>query len=499
MVPQPSANGGPACNAPFSSLHLDPKGIVRACCQNTWHHLGSIEERSLIDIWHGPEVAELRERLAVDDLSLGCELCDVERDLGAGNRAHLHQFADLPPRSNPPTWPRQLELALSNSCNLQCAMCNGELSSAIRIHRERRAPLPAVYDDRFFEELERFFPHLERVTFLGGEPFLGAEPLRVMEQLITGGYTPTCHINTNGTRWNPTVERIIANLPLHLTVSIDGWEAATLERIRIGVDHTQLHKNIKEMRQACQRAGSSFGIAVCLMTENWREVPALLRWADVMDCDAFVNTVTNPPRFSLHHASAREIQEISDGLAGFDAELRANLGRNRRTWDHVLEQVRLLETARAADHLTRPDPEASARRAIADLVGDGPITWMRADEGLRILALDPGASQVLGTELDHLVGGSTIGLVETVGPTLGKLSATSLRMGEGGVEVRSFEFSSRGSTQTLAAAMARVPDGEVWYLALVDQLPSDGLATPVVLRRRAHGSDRTGSSGAGAH
>src|SRR5690606_32179168 len=53
----------PICNAPFSSLHLDPRGNVRACCQNVWQRLGNVGESSLREIWDGAATAELRKRL----------------------------------------------------------------------------------------------------------------------------------------------------------------------------------------------------------------------------------------------------------------------------------------------------------------------------------------------------------------------------------------------------------------------------------------------------
>src|SRR5436190_1217195 len=134
-----------ACNAPFSSLYLDPRGEVRACCMNQYHRLGNVTTESLEAIWTGPRAAELRSRVAADDLSLGCELCQVHIDAGDGASAYLHVFDGLPPTSLAPAWPQQLELALSNACNLQCVMCNGDLSSAIRVHREGRSALPEVY------------------------------------------------------------------------------------------------------------------------------------------------------------------------------------------------------------------------------------------------------------------------------------------------------------------------------------------------------------------
>ena len=263
--PPTARDGRPACHAPFTSMYLDPTGRVTACCANSWHPLGHVSRQSLPEIWRGPAARRLRSRLAGGDLGLGCELCAAEVAIGSPATAQLHEFDALGPSSRHPDWPAQLELALSNACNLQCLMCNGELSSSIRIHREGRAPLPTVYDDRFFDDLDAFLPHLRRVKFLGGEPFLGAEPLRVMGRLVDLGLAPDVYVTTNGTQWNDRVRRVLSALPVDVSVSVDGFRRETVEAIRVGVDHAALLANIERYREATSGNGGGFSLTFCLL------------------------------------------------------------------------------------------------------------------------------------------------------------------------------------------------------------------------------------------
>lgn len=455
-----------ACWAPSSSLHLDPKGVVRACCQNTWHHLGNVATSSLEDIWNGDAAGELRSRLAADDLSLGCDRCAIEVAMGADAASYRHQFDDLAVPGARPAWPRQLELALSNSCNLQCVMCNGELSSSIRIHREGRSALPAVYDDDFFQQLDAFLPHLERITFLGGEPFLGAEPLRVMDRLIELGLRPTCHINTNGTQWGPRVQRIFRSLPLHLAVSVDGRSAATVEAIRVGVDHHQLEANLHEMRQVCHEEGSGFSLTFCLMLGNWHELADVLAWGDELDCDVYLNTVTNPPRFSLHHAPLAELTRITAALHASDPVWRARLGRNLGVWDEALDHLDHLLVSRS-DHRSEAGPSsATALEALDRRDHQAPIVTMDAGSDQLITALSPDPSSVFDHDLRHLIGQPTISLLEALAPSFGRLDATTFELVDGGVELRTFRYLHRGAVRTLLATMGHHDDGETWHLAL---------------------------------
>jgi radical SAM protein with 4Fe4S-binding SPASM domain len=179
------------CRAPHVALRFSPDGRVHACCVNSHYELGRIGERTITEIWNGPELAELRLALDDADFSLGCQDCAVLVSAGSRQQTHAEQFDRFPaPAPGAPGWPRRLEFALSNTCNLQCVQCNGELSSSIRTQRELRPPLPSPYGEAFFAELAAFLPHVEVAVFIGGEPFLSRECRTVWDLLIERDLRP---------------------------------------------------------------------------------------------------------------------------------------------------------------------------------------------------------------------------------------------------------------------------------------------------------------------
>lgn len=474
----------PRCNAPFSSLYLDPAGNARACCQNIWQRLGNVADTSLADIWTGDAANELRQRIAADDFGLGCELCAAEVEIGASEAAYYHQFDSLPQVGPSLGWPRQLELALSISCNLQCVMCNGELSSAIRIHREHRPPAPSPYGEGFFEQLDEFLVHAERITFLGGEPFLGPEPLRVLDRLVELGLAPTCHINTNGTQWSERVQRIIARLPVFLAVSVDGRSPEVIEAIRTGVDAERLITNVPLMRAASRRDGSGFALTFCLMKDNWHELFDVLEWGDELDCDVIMNTVTNPPGFSLHHLDRDRLAEVVAALQERDAAALGQLGRNRPTWERTLRHLQML--------VDRPEPSAQAGdtasllrsvRSEAVAWGDTPeITEMQVDASLLIRSISDEAG-IAGPAADGLVGQPSVRFIETIGPLLGRLAGTELHLSEAGMERRTFLFTGPAGEHTeVGAHMVQHAAGETWFIA-TRSAPATAVQ-PVRIRQR---------------
>jgi MoaA/NifB/PqqE/SkfB family radical SAM enzyme len=75
-----------------------------------------------------------------------------------------------------------MELEIENTCNLECVMCIGELSSAIRKNRDKLPPIKSPYNEAFVEQLEEFIPHLKELRFNGGEPFLINSVFRIFEK-----------------------------------------------------------------------------------------------------------------------------------------------------------------------------------------------------------------------------------------------------------------------------------------------------------------------------
>ncbi len=132
-----------ACFAPHSALYLRPDGLVHACCV-TGFSVGTVhgpDRQSLRDIWDGAALSAQRQALEHGAFDLGCQECEFVAESG-GRDASLAVHFDRYAEGAPHRFPKLLDLALSSRCNLQCVMCNGGLSSAIRTQREGLPPLP---------------------------------------------------------------------------------------------------------------------------------------------------------------------------------------------------------------------------------------------------------------------------------------------------------------------------------------------------------------------
>lgn len=415
------------CYAPFISLYFDTLGFVRVCCQNTMHTVGNLREQRLDEIWRGEKIRQLRQALIDYDFKLGCRFCEWQ--LGDGNylTSFMRSFDEFPVASEEPEWPVRMEFSVSNTCNLECVMCNGEWSSSIRSRREKLTPLPKSYGDEFFEDLAKYLPHLRTAKFLGGEPFLAQESLRVWEMMVDQGLSIPCHVTTNGTQYNKRVERIINALPVSFSISMDGITKATVESIRVNAHHETVLENFKRFHAYARERRTYIGLTFCLMQKNWHEFGEYLLFGDEYDCQVVVNTVIQPLHLSLHVLPHDELQRVVQTMEKQGERILPQLKRNRQVWIDQLERLRhrldtqahgtdnpyfvplkltvkFPDASEASDRLPTESVERASRRKLERWARDGQIDgWVAKPDGTidRILS---GKDNLLGVPVDKLLG-----------------------------------------------------------------------------------------------
>lgn len=458
---------GSACAAPFSSLYLDQRGNVRVCCYNAAHPLGNVGQERLRDIWNGGRLAQLRAALSSHDYSHGCDLCAPPEGMAAHPTAPVREF-DVYASSTTGEWPRQLQVAFSNACNLECEMCFGELSSSIRANREGLAPLPSVYGDSFFEDLDAFLPHVEKVDFIGGEPFLSHEAWRLWQRLDELGLHPHCHVTTNATIRNRRVDWVLSRFPVSFTVSIDGATADSYERIRRGARFDQVLDNLDHFRSVAAGTGSMVSLAFCLSTDTWRELPAMFRFAEKRDLDLGVNLVTEPARLSLWRAPAAFLDEVAATLSGQRDAVASELLRNRDRWlKNVQWAVSAARQARRDSDSSdiTPGSEAAiemARSVARDHAGTGPILEVEIDAADRMVRFVGGHAfrDEFGIDPEPLLGRPFIALLS--GPVVDRYGAEFTSQMEDraarSLRLRRMSFAQSLTTVQVVAAPA-VPGG----------------------------------------
>jgi radical SAM protein with 4Fe4S-binding SPASM domain len=333
------------CYAPFVQLTLSPDGNASACCFSRSHSLGNVRQQRLDEIWRGERIQQFRAKLQNNTFPSGCEFC--EWSLKAGNfRAHPTLNFDHLPIHDGVRWPTRIEFAMSNTCNLACVMCTGDYSSVIRA-KEGLPPMPAVYDEQFFQDLAFYLPHVQELSFLGGEPFLQPESFRIWDMLIERELSPLCHVTTNGSLYDARVERVLQNLPVNLSISIDGISKTTYESIRVNSTYENVMKNLHRFncyahghtdRHATKRM-PYMQLNYCVMQQNWQEVPDFFRFAESVGARVAMILVTHPPNCSLFTLPQEDLREVVTTLEDQTPGLSRELNRNRTSWLELLNEM----------------------------------------------------------------------------------------------------------------------------------------------------------------
>ncbi len=413
-----------ACYAPWAAMYFDPHGLVQACCLNLMHSLGNVSTQSLVDIWRSPKAEELRQAMRDYDLTHGCRHCLWHIDSGAAESVYALRYEPFADAFDGHDWPRIMEFQISNVCNLECLQCRGEWSSLVRKNRERLPPLAKVYGERFFSELRPFLPHLVEAHFLGGEPFLAPETLRIWEMMIEDGLSTACYATTNGTIFDHRVERILEKLPVGIILSLDGCTRETYETIRRNANFDHVMENLERFRRVTRERGTTFHLTHCLMRQNWREFGDFLLLGDRCDCDVYVNIVLEPPEASLYRLPRRELQDIVSAMEAQSAGIEARLTRNRPVWRRELARLRaaLLDTTNVhlsyissdllrglePSHLTLAgDASALQGQGLSELkrgVGADRVEGLVCDLNDVVLDLADGGAEFLGCRREAVLG-----------------------------------------------------------------------------------------------
>lgn len=424
-----------SCAAPFTSLRFEPDGRMTVCCVNGQYAVGIVGRDRIGDAWTGARLSRLREAIGRGDFGLGCMPCEKAHLDGRRHETEAAQFDRLVGDGRSPR-PRRLEFALSNTCNLQCVQCNGELSSTIRAQREGRPPLVSPYTDEFFEELREYLPHVWEAAFLGGEPFLSRATMRVWDLLIELGAEPQVFVTTNGTVLNERVERYLRQLRMRIAVSVDAVTPELFESIRVGAEHATTFENIGRLRELTTLNGGELNVNTCIMRQNIGELPDILRWADGLDAAVRLIWVDYPRSMSLAAGRADELRRVLAALEARDAEMTSTLGRNAAVW---AEAIRLLEAlADAGEHseavsvqlaatnrggASTPDPSEAAAHGYQRLADEHEEATARRGAVIEIeddlvRAVDV-PTWAMPLELDALVGESILRLLPKLSDRLG--------------------------------------------------------------------------------
>jgi MoaA/NifB/PqqE/SkfB family radical SAM enzyme len=304
------------CYLPFTSLTFSFGGKVFVCGYNREVELGRYPINTIDEIWDGSNAKKLRQHMSHNDLEFGCQHCKYFFD--------KKKFTNLRPlvfdkyyENIDAEFPKVLEFELSNECNLECQMCQGEVSSMIRKNRDKLPPIPMVYDDAFVEQLAKYIPYLREAKFYGGEPFLIPIYYKIWDKVRELNPNLEMFLITNGTHWNAKIEKLVTELNFDLAVSIDALDKEKLERIRKNVVLEKLLENIKRFSDICNKKGKHLSLSFTIQRDNWDQLPLVINLCNEVNAYIYVSYLERPIEFALTNLPKDELVKIKTFMEKF--------------------------------------------------------------------------------------------------------------------------------------------------------------------------------------
>lgn len=341
------------CHAPFSSINFTQNGDMRACCYNRTEILGTYPRQSIAEAWEGEAAQKLRAAMKGSELGGGCEGC--QEQIAAGNfsgakSVYYDEYASL--RSLlpfKPARPKVFEFEISNTCNLECVMCNGYFSSAIRANREKLPKLHSPYDDAFIDNVKTYLPSLKDAKFLGGEPFMISPYYQIWDAIIAINPAIRVHITTNGTVLNKRAKDCLEKMHAGIVISVDSLDKENYERIRVNGDFESLMENIRWFIDYRNRKGTYLTFAVCPIYSNRKHLADVVRFCNRNDIAIHFNTVWDPKEECLRYAPLTEMERLIADLSEITFTDDTTQKINRERTQDLLAQLQAWHREQGAE------------------------------------------------------------------------------------------------------------------------------------------------------
>jgi pyruvate-formate lyase-activating enzyme len=195
------------CLFPFTHFQLDPDGRARPCCKYkvgdpTWQQdVPKLPESNIDELWDQKEFQLLRDQFLQNKRPSGCKACWDEEAAGIKSMRKQredagkdHPFATFF-HHIPKTYPKSLDLKLSNLCNLKCRICTPFLSSQWMKEIKDLKIIDMGTHDSFVnnskekfsantdneEILKKWAPTVDYLEFYGGEPLMQQEHNKILK------------------------------------------------------------------------------------------------------------------------------------------------------------------------------------------------------------------------------------------------------------------------------------------------------------------------------
>ena len=274
------------CILPWVHTQIGIDGSILTCGEVTNNAKMSCKnDESLSDVWNNEKYKTIRKQFLKGEVPSQCDMCFKKESMGhesdrmKGHTWYSDYFHHVDQTQDDGGLPlnllKSMDLRLSNICNFKCRTCGPEASSALakdwafltkkKIENAQIRAFNHIQD--FLDYMGDVLHQLEKIFFVGGEPFLMIEQFKLIESLNNAKKPESIELyyNTNlsVTKYGKTsiVELLKNYKSVVFNVSID----ETHERgayIREGFSWEVFKANIRHFSQGLDNLRINYNITV---------------------------------------------------------------------------------------------------------------------------------------------------------------------------------------------------------------------------------------------
>lgn len=259
------------CVLAWIHTSAEPVGTCRSCCIAREHityddgTIYSIADETFNEILNSNYMKKLRNDMRNGKSPKNCQTCWEDESKGKEskrlfyNNLMLNQYNLDLDWDKEPEQPVDLQIAISNVCNLKCRTCTAVYSSKwAKEAKDRKMSVwtaPTRSDvhnfetSKFWNDIDNWSQTVRRLEIMGGEPFYTKEFKRLINHLIDNGTSKNISLNlsTNGTIFDEELlDKILTNFSgLGFNISIDGI-GEHFDYIRHGNNWSNVKNNLEK-------------------------------------------------------------------------------------------------------------------------------------------------------------------------------------------------------------------------------------------------------------
>lgn len=336
------------CFAPWSNLEILPTGDILPCCKFQGHYYNekfNIKQHTIDQYRQSTMLAGIKQQFKQGEWPAGCERCRIEEQSNIKSKREFDYVRWQPHYDEYDLDSNTLltvSLALGNTCNLKCIICNPHASSKWSkeykdLYNIEVASIEHIRQD-IISNLTTIAPNLIHIDMHGGEPLLSGidQHEELLDYYINNGQAKniTIHYTTNGTLFPDKVwlRRWDHFAGIDLQLSIDGIKQR-YEYQRYPATWNTLTHNVDLYLELQQQPNITLSVAHTVSAFNIFYIDEFVAWCDSVGLPKpWMGKLHNPPhlRPSVWPNSAK--QAIVD-------KLQSSTDQDVRTWADLMQNT----------------------------------------------------------------------------------------------------------------------------------------------------------------